>query len=120
MKISVAEAYQRLNENYDAVLKRLLGRENLVIKYLTMFLNDKNYEQLTAAVSANNAEDALKAAHTLKGMCFNLGLNTLGTICSQLVEAVRGGDYDLQSLYSNIKSEYENVIDVLNMCLDTD
>ena len=116
--ITVAEAYSELNENYDAVLSRLMGKENLVIKYLTMFKNDSTYDALTNAVSAGSAEDALRAAHSLKGMCFNLGLISLGTVCSDLVDAVRGGEYDLDQLYAPIKSEYEKTADVLGRCLD--
>ncbi len=118
MKISVADAYKSLNEDYDAVLSRLLGRENLVVKYLKMFAADTTYEQLSAAAEEGNAEDALKAAHSMKGMCFNLGLLNLGTACSDLVDAVRGGEYDLDALYARIKEEYGKVAEALDKCLD--
>lgn len=116
--ITVAEAYSELNENYDAVLSRLMGKENLVLKYLTMFKNDTTYEALTSAVEAGSAEDALRAAHSLKGMCFNLGLINLGTACSNLVDAVRGGEYDLNQLYGPIKSEYTKVAAALDKCIE--
>lgn len=118
MKITVAEAYASLNENYDEVLTRLLGKENLVIKYLTMFKNDGTYDQLSAAYEKGDAEESLKAAHSLKGMCFNLGLLGLGTACSDMVDAIRGGEYDLDALYRPVAAEYTKVIDALNKCLD--
>ena len=116
--ITVAEAYSELNENYEAVLNRLMGKENLVVKYLTMFKNDTTYETLTSAVEAGSAEDALRAAHSLKGMCFNLGLLGLGAACSDMVDAVRGGEYDLNQLYAPIRTEYAKVIAALDKCLE--
>ena len=83
-----------------------------------MFKNDATFNQLTEAVEAGSAEDSLRAAHSIKGMCFNLGLINLGTACSDLVDAVRGGEYDLDTLYARIRDEYEKVAEALDGCLD--
>ena len=43
--MTIREFYQSIGANYDIVLKRLL-KESLIRKYLTMFLEDKTYDEL--------------------------------------------------------------------------
>ena len=49
-------------------LERFMGNEALLERMLQRFTGDANYAQLLAAADKRDAEEALRAAHTLKGM----------------------------------------------------
>ena len=49
-------------------LERFMGNEALLERMLQRFTGDANYAQLLAAADKRDAEEALRAAHTLKGV----------------------------------------------------
>ena len=51
---------------------------------------DPSYAQLEAALAAQDWETAFRAAHTLKGVAQNLGLDNLYKVSAALTDAVRG------------------------------
>ena len=73
-------------------LERVMGNENLLEKLLGKFLNDPQYPALCAALECGDVEQAVAAAHTLKGMCGNLAMAELFLLFSTQVEILRGGD----------------------------
>ena len=80
--------YQQLGGSYDDVLGRIPS-ERLVDKFIRKFLDDQSYAQLCAAMEAGSRAEAFRMAHTLKGVCANLGLERLRASASALTEALR-------------------------------
>ena len=76
----------------DSALERLMGSEALLEKFLNKFLQDGNYPALEGAVAAGNWEEALRASHTLKGMCGNLSMTALYGLFTRQVDAIRAED----------------------------
>lgn len=76
----------------DSALERLMGSEALLEKFLNKFLQDGNYSALEGAVAAGNWEEALRASHTLKGMCGNLSMTALYGLFTRQVDAIRAED----------------------------
>ena len=70
------ECYEKVGSDYDGVLKRL-GSEALVKRFAVKFLNDPSFQELTDGLAAQDGEKAFRAAHTLKGLCLNLGFTEL-------------------------------------------
>lgn len=89
--MTILECYSALGGNYDDVIGRLRS-ERLVQKFVLKFLDDGSFELLHRSLEEGNAEEAFRAAHTIKGMCQNLGFDALGNSSSALTEVLRHGD----------------------------
>lgn len=77
----------------DGALERFMGNDALLERFLGKFLTDQNYAALSAAVAAEHPEEALTAAHTLKGVCGNLSMQELFHLLTRQVEALRADDW---------------------------
>ena len=61
-----------------------------------------------------NAEEAFRAAHTLKGICLNLGLDRLYRVSACLTERLRGKEFDgYEEAYDEVQQEYRNTVDII-------
>lgn len=83
--MTVRECYEKIGSDFDKVLGRM-GSEALVKRFAVKFLEDKSFEELTESLKEKDGEDAFRAAHTLKGICANLGLDRLYEIDCELTE----------------------------------
>lgn len=86
--MTVKECYEKVGSDYDGVLKRL-GSEALVKRFAVKFLNDPSFQDLTDGLAAKDGEKAFRAAHTLKGVCLNLGFTSLYKVSAELYEQVK-------------------------------
>lgn len=86
--MTTKEFYEKLGENYNNVLGRF-GSDATVTKFVLKFSNDLTYKNLLEAVQKGNAEEAFRMAHTLKGLCINLGFGTLYNASFDLTEDLR-------------------------------
>lgn len=73
--MTLEECYRALGGSYSDVLARLID-DKMITKYLNKFTEDTSYRDIFAALENNDCETAFRAAHTLKGICLNLGLET--------------------------------------------
>lgn len=111
--MTIRECYEAVGSNYDEVLGRL-GSERLVSKFAAKFLDDKTFQELQKALQENDNPSAFRAAHTLKGICLNLGFAKLGEASSELTEMLRNGGTVTDLMYvERVKEEYQRVIQVL-------
>lgn len=91
-------------------LERFMGNEALLERFLKKFLKDASYEKLVAAIDAHHGEEALAAAHTLKGVSGNLAMTELFDLLTQQVAAFRARDWDKAvNLMPEITIKYETV-----------
>lgn len=84
---------QKLKENgadVEGTLHRFMNNDNLFLKFILKFKDDKNCALLKDALDQKNYEEAFKAAHTLKGVSANLGLNPIFDRASAITELLRG------------------------------
>lgn len=105
--MTLFEFYNSLGESLDEVLGRL-RLESRIAKYLGLFLNDPSFDELKNAFAKNDAKTAFRAAHTLKGVAANLGLNKLSSSSSVLTEDLRPGSFtaNSQDLLENVELDY--------------
>ena len=87
--MTIEQCYQKLHGDYAQVLQRLPS-PSLVERFVVKFLGDDSFSSLCEAMEAGKTEDAFRAAHTLKGISANLGLEQLRSSASQLTELLRG------------------------------
>ena len=93
----------------DGALARLMGNETLFLRLLQKFLADKNYAKLVNALETGDAEAALAASHTLKGVCGNLSMTALFDLLTR-VAALRAGEWqEAVDMLAQIAPAYERV-----------
>ena len=93
-----------------SALERMMGSEALLERLLGKFLDDPQYSALRAALEAGDAERAVSAAHTLKGVCGNLSMTDLYGLFTRQVDALRAGDLPLAcGMMEEIAPAYERV-----------
>lgn len=104
--MTLQECYAALGGNYDDVLTRLHS-ERLVQKFVLKFLDDGSYDLLLRSVAANDQAEAFRAAHTIKGMCQNLGFTMLERSASALTETLRDGAPADPAQLAAVQADYE-------------
>lgn len=98
----------------DGALERMGGSEELYETILGMFLTDENYGKLTEAMAVGDEANALGYAHTLKGMCGNLGLDRLFHYSDDMVETFRKNrSCDVALLMTQITEEYTRLTEII-------
>ena len=60
----------------QTALERFLGKEELYLKFIRKFLDDKSFNDLKSFISESDYENALKSVHSLKGVSGNLGTSS--------------------------------------------
>lgn len=111
--MTVRECYEQMGADFDNVLGRL-GSEQMVQRFALKFLNDTSYQTLEETLKEKNVEQAFRAAHTLKGVCLNLGFDNLFTVSSELTEKLRAGELDgTEELFEKVKEQYEITVNAI-------
>ena len=108
--MTVKECYEKAGSDYDGVLNRL-GSEALIKRFAIKFLNDPSFQDLTDGLAEKDGEKAFRAAHTLKGICLNLGFAQLTEDVVNITEILRSGKLEgTDELFSKIQTTYENTV----------
>ena len=112
--MNVRKAYESIGADYQDVRGRLMS-DALVERFAAKFLEDPSFGRLEAAIEAGDAKEAFMAAHTLKGICQNLGLTNLLPPTSQITEALRGASElgNAPALLGAVKAEYDKTVQAL-------
>lgn len=83
-------------------------------RFALKFLNDTSYQNLEQQLQNKDVEEAFRAAHTLKGVCLNLGFDNLFSVSSDLTEKLRAKELDgADELFEKVKEQYEITVDAL-------
>lgn len=105
--MTLNEFYNSIGGNLDEVVSHLL-KEERILKYVLLFPKDTSFSTLEDAFAANNASEAFRAAHTLKGVALNLGFGNLARSSSELTENLRPGSFTekSQELFQRVADNY--------------
>lgn len=105
--MTVKECYEKINGDYEGVFGRFRG-DARIQKFAFKFLNDGSFNSLCRTLEDGNHEEAFRAAHTLKGVCQNLGFTGLYEISETLTELLRSNPQDYTpELLDKVRAEYE-------------
>ena len=80
--------YEQLGGSSNDVLSRIPS-ERLEDKFLRKFLTEESFAGLCSAMAAGSRSEAFLMAHTLKGVCANLGFTRLFRSTAALTELLR-------------------------------
>ncbi len=108
--MTIKECYDIMNGNYEEALRRLMN-DSLIQRFLNKFINDKSFENLCAAMSAEDYEQAFQEAHSLKGVSQNMAFTALSDAVCALTEELRGGNYTeaVPGYFEETKKQYSLV-----------
>ncbi len=87
--MTVKECYEQMGSDYEGVLGRM-GSEAMIKRFALKFLQDPSFNNLKENLEKNDGEEAFRAAHTLKGVCLNLGFDELYEASAEITEKLRG------------------------------
>ena len=111
--MTIKSLYEAVGGDYQDVVKRLISEE-FAAQLALGFLDDDGFSSLFQAMKNRNAEDAFRAAHTLKGVALNLGFKNLGESASELTEVLRKRTFDgADEPFEKVRADYAVVISAL-------
>ena len=119
--MDIKQVYEEINGDYEGVLSRL-PKPELVQNFAIKFLDDTSVDSLSKALEEDNMEEAFRAAHTLKGICLNLGFTGLFESAEVMTEALRPGNEhpskeEVIVLFKRVEKDYLKVISSINKLL---
>ncbi len=98
----------------DQTLQRFMNNEGIYVKFLGKFLNDPSYKGLEESMDKKDYEEALKQAHTLKGVAGNLGLTPIFKAADTMVTKFRAGDLDgIDDEFEKLKTDYSDMVEII-------
>ncbi len=113
--MTVQECYAAMGADYDGVFSRL-RKDERIQKFLLMLLKDPSYALLCESMEAGNAEEAFRAAHTIKGVGQNLSLTPLYESASRLSDFLRGRNDitdEARNEFGTLKEECKKTADCI-------
>lgn len=95
-----------MGADYNEVFRRLYN-EAMIRKFVRLFPKDDSFHNLEAALKEQNVKEAFRAAHTLKGVCQNLGFSNLYAPAVTLTETLRAGQLEgTAEQFAEVEKQY--------------
>ena len=111
IKMNLEQFYAEVGGNYEDVKKHLMS-DGIIKRFLLKFPDDKSFQTLEESLKSGAVEEAFRAAHTLKGLCLNLGFSDLYTPSAALTEILRAKKTDgAAELLETVREKYKAVLD---------
>lgn len=107
--MTLNEFYAAVGGSLDEVMGRL-AKEERILKYLTKFTDNTDYDELVDTLETENYEEAFRHVHNLKGVAANLGLGALYESSHILCEELRPGkkpETDISEMLAKVKADNE-------------
>lgn len=112
--MTINECYAVLEGSYDDMIARLAS-EDRIKRFLSMFPKDSTFNELCKAMEEENYELAFRSAHTLKGLCLNLGIERLRRSADAITEALRGNQNNgADALLPQVIQDYQIAMDAIS------
>lgn len=121
--MNLKECYDRFGGGYESVKERI-SSDAIIEKFVLKFLNEPSYEALCSALAEGRYEDGFKAAHSMKGVCANLGFMRLMESSSKITEMLRGSEsrqIDEEACKKQLEcvsKDYEDVINSIKASME--
>ena len=112
--MDIKECYEAMHGDYEDIFSRLRNNA-LIIKLVKKFESDQSYAELKQGLADKDVEKAFRAAHTLKGICLNLGFDNLFAPSQELTEKLRGATTieGTDELFAAVEKEYDRTCGAL-------
>lgn len=114
--MTLSECYERIGSDYKKALGRMYGKEEMLMRFVKKFPADPTYPSLISSFEEGDITTAFRMAHTLKGLCLNLGFEKLQASASELTEALRNVEAappEAAPLLEKVKADYEETVNAI-------
>ena len=117
--MQLQECYGIFGGSYQDVKSRLMN-DALIQRLVVKFPDDMSFEGLSQAMERKDYGEAFRAAHTLKGVCMNLGFDCLSRSLSAMTETLRRWESEpvdeeqCKRIWQQISADYEAVISAIS------
>ncbi len=109
--MDIKECYTLIGGDYNDVLNRL-SSEKLITKIVKKYIDDTSFNDLKEGLETKNLELAFRGAHTLKGVCLNLGFKQMTAEAIELTEILRSGTFEGTSeLFEKLSQAHNRTIE---------
>ncbi|GAA0798875.1 hypothetical protein GCM10008910_24150 [Faecalicatena orotica] len=105
------EIFEEYGGDYQTTMARFMFKEDMYLRFLDMLFQDENLQKLGEALEAEDLQAAFEAAHTMKGVVGNMGLEPLFLAVCRIVEPLRLKEArtDYKEMYQEIQKEFVRV-----------
>lgn len=111
--MTLEECYAQMGANYQNVLNRFY-KPDMIRRFVKLFPDDTSFQTLKEAMAERNVQEAFRAAHTLKGVCLNLGFDNLSPSAVALTEILRAGTFEgADEQFALVEKEYARTMDAI-------
>lgn len=111
--MNLKDCYIKFGGDFDEVLGRL-RREQTVQKFVYKFLDDKTFNLFEVYMGNKDYAEALRAVHTLKGICQNLSFTRLFESSSLVTKALKENDWNKAGdMMPQLSKDYYEIINVI-------
>ena len=108
--MDIKECYEAMHGDYEDIFSRLRNNA-LIIKLVKKFESDQSYAELKQGLADKDVEKAFRAAHTLKGVCLNLGFDELFEVSAELTEKLREKETaGSEELFQKVSEKYQKTV----------
>ena len=108
-KRTLSEFYEEIGGDIMNVLERLEDIETVEM-FVLEFPSDPSYSMLLKSLQENDLKSAFRAAHTLKGISYTLGFQSLGDCAAKLCEKLREVMLPSATVMQQLEKEYNRVL----------
>ena len=109
------EFLNELHIDRELIQIRFSGMDHILERFLLRFPGDQSMDLMKQAISKNQTEEFERAAHTLKGLAANLGLDELSRLSADCVQLIRSNHIEAaKQQYPYILAEYNRIIFIIN------
>ena len=114
MNENMKEELIKWGVTWNELSERFMGKDELIAKFMFKFINDDSFSLLSENLQKNNAAEAFKACHALKGVTGNLSLDGMKKEVMELTEILRAGKLEgTEDLFKIIEEKYTSLIEIL-------
>ena len=103
--MDIKECYRKMGGNFDDVMQRL-GNESFIQRFVIRFLDDPSFQMIKDGIEKKDAELAFRGAHTLKGVCSNLGFSKLCDLRGRELEGY-------EAVLAQVEKQYQITVEAI-------
>lgn len=107
MEEKIKNLLEKAGVDFERTMERFMNNEAFYLKFLKRFPTDPNFTALKEALEAKDMEGVERAAHTLKGVSANLGLDPVAEHLNEMVRSVRNNECgNLTEQFEKVQEQY--------------
>ena len=108
-KRTLSDFYEEVGGDIMNVLERLEDIDTVEM-FVLEFPSDPSYSMLLKNLQENDLTSAFRAAHTLKGISYTLGFQSLGDRAAELCDKLREVMLPSATVMQQLEKEYNRVL----------